>query len=369
MRYGGALPMQHIKELLSGGFVQGAVAENIRTGSLDLTLTDEVYRVNGAFLPGCDETVEMALKRAGGMRIPDGSLLERGCCYICRLAESIQGLPEEMYAYANPKSSSGRIDLHVRLMADRVSRYDSIPRGYRGTLWALLAPKKFPVVIRPGVTLNQLRFFNQDTRLDLLRLQIAFEQDGGFLYHRNGDMIRYRSLEHSDRDGSIILTLGLGFEIPGFEAIDTGEPIDLSKVGYYDPRSFFRPVTIANGSIVLTANTFYILSSKEYVRVPPSFACEMSPMDEKSGELRSHYAGFIDSGWGIGPDGSGTGRPLTLEVRSFDNGIIIRDGQPVAKVWYERVVEIPEQHYEQMSPTYSGQFGPALSKHFQEWKY
>jgi dCTP deaminase len=120
---------------------------------------------------------------------------------------------------------------------------------------------------------------------------------------------------------------------------------------------------------VLGVNTFYILSTKEYVRVPPKFACEMAPMDERSGELRSHYAGFIDPGWGIGRDGSSKGRPLTLEVRSFDNGLIIQDGQPISKIRYERVIERPEVLYDDDTlSNYTRQYGPGLSKHFKKWK-
>lgn len=368
MKYGGALPRQHLLEMRNG-FLDNTQEVNFRPGSMDLTLTDEIYRVSGAFLPSCEETVFQALERVGKKRVLEGTVLEPGSCYVCKLDEEIIRLPDEVYGYANPKSSSGRLDVHVRLLADRVSRYDAIPHGYSGPLWMLIAPKTFPVIVQAGVTLDQVRFFTQDTRLDQLRLQLAFEQNGGFLCHSNGEMIRYHEIRHSDRDGSLILTLGLlDFEHPGFEAIASGEPIDLSKAKYYDPEYFFRPVKVSRQSLALAANKFYILSTKEFVRVPAKFACEMAPMDERSGELRSHYAGFIDPGWGIGEDGNAKGRPLTLEVRSFDNGIIIQDGQPIAKVKYERMIEGPHEHYDQMSPNYGKQSGPQLSKHFKPWK-
>jgi dCTP deaminase len=367
MKYG-ALPMQRIHELLDGGFITGAKKENVRTGSLDLTLTDQLYRVNGAFLPSPGETVEQALSRVGKMPLPQGSVLERGSCYVCKLAENVNALPEEVYAYTNPKSSSGRLDIHVRLLTDRVSRYDSIPRHYSGSLWAIITPKKFSVIIPAGTTLLQARFFNQDTRLDLLRLETNWEMNGGLLCHANGEMILYKEIVHTDRDGSVILTLGLDYDIPGFEAAETGEPIDLSKEKHYDPEFFFRPVTVKNNSLALSANAFYILSTKEYVRVPVKFACEMAPMDERSGEIRSHFAGYVDSGWGIGEKGDAKGRSLTLEVRSFDNGLIILDGQPIAKIKYERVIEPPDQHYDEMNPNYGDQVGPRLSKHFKPWK-
>lgn len=366
MKYGGALPKQLLLELIPG-FLDNVQEGNIRPSSVDLTATDEFYRVQGTFLPGHDETVFESLNRIGKKRVLEGSVLEPGTSYVCKLAEEVRELPEEVYGYANPKSSSGRVDVHVRLLTDGVSRYDTIPERYKGPLWMLVVPKTFPLIIMSGVSLNQVRFFTQDTRLDHYRLQTAFEKDGGLLCRPNGEMIKFSEIRHSDRDGSLILTLGLSdFEYPGYEAVPSREPIDLSKVDHYDPEYFFRPIRVSHKSVALGA-TFYILSTKEYVRVPAKLACEMAPMDERSGDFRSHYAGYIDPGWGIGEDGRGKGQPLTLEVRSFDNGIIIQDGQPIAKVRYERMIESPDEHYGQMLSNYGQQSGPQFSKHFKKW--
>ncbi len=365
----GALPSHLISEILDAEFITGALRENVRPGSLDLSLTDEVYRVRGAFLPSHDETVFDAISRAGGIRLyGEKVLLEKGCCYCIRLAESVKRFPANVYSFCNPKSSSGRVDLHVRLLVDRSARYDAVDKNYSGPLWVLLVPKTFPILVSPGLTLNQLRFFTRDTRFDELALDTHFELRGGLLYDENSSRFGYRDIRHTDSDGSILLSLGLHFPVPGFEAIQNGEPIDLSLKKHYDPRDFFREISVSRDSITLNSGTFYILSSREYVRVPANLACEMRPMDERSGDLRSHYAGFIDPGWGVGSDDSGAGRPLTLEVRSFDNGIIIRHGQPIAKIRFERMIEDPREHYDQMSPTYGSQSGPKLGKQFADWK-
>lgn len=368
MEYGGAFSGEQIEELLEGNFLKGAEMHNVRCGSLDLTVSEEVCRVNGAFLPQAGETVKDAIGRMGGVPVKAGSILGRGCCYVFRLNEYIESLTKKTYGYCNPKSSSGRVDIHVRLLADRVSRYDAVPVGYKGPLWVLVVPKTFPVIIFPGMALNQLRFFNQDTRFDEFRLEVQFSKDGGLVNKASGEHIAYKDIVHSDNDGSIILTLGLDYENPGFEAVSTGEPIDLSLMDYYDPRGFFRPVVVRNEAITLRAGAFYILSTKEFVRVPAHLACEMVPMDERSGDLRSHYAGFIDPGWGIGQNGNLLGRPLTLEVRSFDTDLVVCDGQPIAKIRYERMKVIPVMHYDQMVSHYGLQSGPKFGKFFKEWK-
>lgn len=368
MRKTGALPDHRIREMVQNTFIGGITdLKNIRPSSLDLTITGEAYRVRGTFLPGINETVFSAFKRVGSTLLKgEKILLERGCCYVLPLNETIENLPLGVYAYCNPKSSSGRVDMHVRLLVDGCSRYDAVENKYRGRLYLLVVPKTFPVIISPGLSLNQIRFFNADTRFDEWDLQLNFN---GLIFNADGEVLKYEDQKHSDRDGSILLSLGLNFkDNPGFEAVEGGDPIDLSLRGHYDPKYYFRPVSVFHNSITLTTGTFYILSTKEYVVVPPHLTCEMVPMDERSGDLRSHYAGFIDPGWGVTQQCSTFGRTLTLEVRSFDNGIIIQDGQPIAKVRYEKVWGTPELHYHENSPTYGLQVGPKLGKQFSNWK-
>jgi dCTP deaminase len=360
----GALPDHKIRELVNNKFIGGVSnSKSIRPSSLDLTITGEAYRVRGTFLPGVGESVMEAFKRVGSTRlVGEKILLERGCCYVLPLNESIIELPQGVYAYCNPKSSSGRVDMHVRLLVDGCARYDAVESKYRGQMYLLVVPKTFPVIISPGLSLNQIRFFNADTRFSEWDLQMNFN---GLIFDVDGNSLKYGDQRHSDRDGSILLSLGLGFkDNPGFEAIEGGDPIDLSLISHYDPKYYFRRVSVFNNSITLTTGTFYILSTREYVVVPPHLTCEMVPMDERSGDLRSHYAGFIDPGWGVTQQATTFGRTLTLEVRSFDNGIIIQDGQPIAKVRYEKVWGDPEYHYDESSPTYGLQNGPKLGKQF-----
>lgn len=368
MKYGGALPSQLINDLVNGKFLENADTKNVCTDTYDPVITGEVYRLNEAFLPAYGESIESVVSHYG-RKICQGSVLEKGFCYLFRLAESVrEKIPDGVYGYANPKSNIGRVDILTRILANGVSRYDYIPAGYTGPLWSMVIPRSFSVLTQEDLSFNQIRFFNQNTRLDELRLGLYFNKDGGFLCDRFGNTIEYENVEHSDRDGSVLLTLGLDFPTVGFEAIDNGEPIDLSKTGYYNPREFFREVSIQNGCIKFGPHSFYILSTEESVRVPPNYTCEMRPMDERSGEIRVHYAGYIAPGWGIGPDGEGNGRPLTLEVRSFESAFMVRRGQPFAKIRYERMIEVPHVHYDQQLKTkFKVQQGPGLAKYFKEW--
>lgn len=368
MKYNGALPSQLIEELVQSGFLENANKGNVCTDTYDPVITGEVYRLNEAFLPAYREQIEDIVSHHG-IKICQGSVLEKGSCYLFRLAERVkEKIPDGVYGYANPKSNKGRVDILTRLLANGVSRYDYIPAGYTGSLWSMVVPRSFSVITCEGLSFNQIRFFNQNTRLDELRLGLYFNQNGGFLTNRFGKMICYENIENSDRDGSVLLTLGLDFPIVGFEAIDNGEPIDLSKKDHYNPHDFFREISVHNGCVKFGPNSFYILSTEENVRVPPNFTCEMRPMDERSGEIRVHYAGYIAPGWGVGPDGRGNGRPLTLEVRSFESAFRVSRGQPFAKIRYERMIEAPHVHYDQQPGTkFKVQQGPGLAKYFKKW--
>ena len=154
----GALPHRIIKDMSDAGFIQNATDQNIRPGSLDLTLSDEIYRVDGLLLPRPNETITDILPRINARPHSFDYPLEKDVVYIAKLQESLH-LPHKVYGYCNPKSSTGRNDILVRVLADRVSRFDSINiPGYEGSLWISIIPKSFPILLQPGETLSQLRF-------------------------------------------------------------------------------------------------------------------------------------------------------------------------------------------------------------------
>ena len=363
MKKQGALPSQVIRELIRTGFIEGAKAEHVSPASLDLTLSDEVYTISGLILPRQGETIRSLFGVMGAERASLETPLAYGKLYLARLNERLS-LPEQVYGYCNPKSSTGRLDMHVRVLADSVPRYDSItPRGYAGELWVAIFPKSFGVKLYEGTALTQLRLFTQDTRFSELDLEIAMRE--GLVWHPVEERkLAYSELVTNDQDGTVVLTALIEEGLCGFECIaETDQVIDVQKIGGYDGSEFFAPLETVDDALHLKRNHFYILSGAERVRIPPSLASEMVPMDERSGDFRSHYAGFLDPGWGWGTDGAGCGRPFTLEVRPFED-LVIRKGQPIAKIRFEHMSEIPDIHYDSKVSHYLGQHGPKLGKQF-----
>lgn len=363
----GALPDSMIRDLISSNCLIGAEDRHIGPASLDMPITDEIYRVAHVFLPKPGERVGDNLRFAEATRHHPDAPLERGALYLARLGIRFD-LADSIYAYCNPKSSTGRVDVHARVVADGVSRYDAItPKGFSGSAWIFIKPQLIPVRILPGETLSQARFFNADTRLEHTELELTYRQYG-LLSTLSGESIPWKDIRIHDYDGSLILTLDLESDIVGWECFGSNRILDFSRRDYRK-EDFFRPIrrkNLPNGVLQLRRGGFYILSTAEAVMVPPSFACEMVSMDDRSGEFRSHYAGFIDPGWGYGKDGNGRGRPLTLEVRPFED-IVIRPGQPIAKIRYERMASDPDRHYDQLAGShYSGQAQVSLSKHFSD---
>jgi dCTP deaminase len=358
----GTLPSQTIIELIRAGFIQNAKEENVRPASLDLSISDEIYSVDGIFQPAKGETIRKVLAKINKKKHPINKPLLHDQIYLIRLNEKLE-LPHSVYGFLNPRSTSGRIDLHVRLIADGVARYDSVDPGFDGELWVFVIPKTFPIKLFEGVSLNQIRFFNLDTRLNPFEVEVAVKNYKLLWYQDKGIAYKYEDITVSDKDGSIVLTLDLDGDNPGYEGVVSDNVVDLSQIGFYDHKKFFKKMEKKDGLAYLKKGAFYLLATHEAVRVPPELACEMIPMDGRSAEFRSHYAGFIDPGWGWGIRAEGKGRPLTLEVRPLED-LIVRHGQPIAKVIFERMTDMPPQSYDTISSNYTVQSGPMLAKHF-----
>ena len=361
----GILPSQAIEALIaSGGIASDAPIgkRQIQPSSLDLRLGKVAYRVRASFLPGRHATVEEKLERMSMHRIDltDGAVLEKGCVYIVPLMERLD-LPAHLSGTANPKSSTGRLDIFTRLITDRGSEFESVRAGYQGRLYAEISPRTFSVLVRAGSTLSQLRFRSGAPAVSDVAMQRLQEEVG---------------LVHAGESGSdikegVAVSVDLGGDqqegLIGWRAKQHTDLIDIDLVGGYDVLDYWEPVRRIAGrpaELILNPDEFYILMSKEAVTVPLDHAAEMRAYDTRVGEFRVHYAGFFDPGFGHADIGA-VGTRAVLEVRSHDVPFVIADGQVVCRLVYEPLVAVPDILYgaDGVGSNYQRQ-GLKLSKHF-----
>jgi dCTP deaminase len=343
--------------MLADGSIAAAmpvVPGQIQPASLELRLGREAFRVRASFLPGRDTGVAERLADFEMHRIDlaAGAVLEKGCVYLVPLVEGL-ALPPSVSAVANAKSSTGRLDLLTRLIADRGTEFDRIEPGYSGPLYAEISPRSFSVLVRPGMRLNQIRFRRGSAVLDdreLRRLDASERLVNGAAHIAGGLAF---SVDLMPRAGGLV----------GYRAKPHTGLIDLDRIGFYDPADYWEPVTARDRRIILDPGAFYILVSREAVHVPPDYAAEMAPYLAMVGEFRVHYAGFFDPGFGHTGAG-GAGSRGVLEVRCHEAPFALDHGQVVGRLVYERMAARPEILYgRDTGSNYQGQ-GLKLSKHF-----
>jgi len=356
----GILPDRMIAAMAQAGMILPAypfVESQIQPASLDLRLGDVAFRVRASFLPGPGATVgeridELKLHEFG---LSDGAVLETNCVYIVPLLESL-ALPPRIAAVANPKSSTGRLDVFTRVIADGTRRFDMIEAGYHGPLYAEISPRTFPVLVSEGSRLSQLRLRCGDAILNADSLRQL---------HAGAPLI---DSEEADLVGGVALSVDLSGDLSGgcvgYRAKRHTAVIDVDRRAGYDAADFWEPIPASrHGSLILDPGEFYILASKEAVQVPPDHAAEMVPFDPLVGEFRVHYAGFFDPGFGYAGSG-GRGARAVLEVRSREVPFILEHGQVVGRLVYEKMLARPDSIYGQrIGSNYQAQ-GLKLSKHF-----
>jgi dCTP deaminase len=331
--------------------------DQIQPASIDLRLGEVAYRVRASFLPGPGATVAERIDelKLHEISLADGAVLETNCVYIVPLLESL-ALPGEIVAAANPKSSTGRLDVFTRVIADGTRRFDMIGAGYHGPLYAEISPKTFPVLLREGSRLSQVRFRTGEAILS------ADELDALHTLEKLVDV------DDADLVNGVALSVDLSGEkgggFVGYRAKRHTGVVDVDRRGGYAAEEFWEPIAArSDGSLILDPGEFYILASKEAVQVPPDYAAEMVPFDPLVGEFRVHYAGFFDPGFGYAGAG-GKGARAVLEVRSREVPFILEHGQIVGRLVYEKMLSRPNAMYGQrIGSNYQAQ-GLKLSKHF-----
>jgi len=361
----GILPSQAIRELIAKGRIIGNRAiteEQIQPASLDLRLGDIAHRVQASFLPGPGGKVEAKVKdlRMARVDLTSAAVFEKGCVYIVPLLEELD-LPRDISGKANPKSTTGRLDVFIRLITDDGVEFERVPPGYKGRLYAEIVSRTFTVAVRAGMRLNQLRFVrgnpvssdNRIRRLDEEQQLIYMDEESPAKASVDRGLRITVNLEGSSPD-----------EVIAYKARKHAPAIELERINYYAPEEFWEARRHrANQGLILEPGDFYILASKERVRVPPEFAAEMVPFDPSVGEFRIHYAGFFDPGFGYGASDI-KGTRAVLEVRAHEVPFLIEHEQFVGRLTYMPLLSKPEKIYGlQIGSSYQQQ-ALTLSKQF-----
>lgn len=393
LRTKGILPVQKLRLLADAGIIQSNPKyplqnNQFQPNSIDLRLGEKAYRVRCSFLPE-DETVKEKVDnlKQYEFSIVDGAVLEPNCVYIIPLLESLD-LPthispqqtlfegdevnepvkiisdEHLTAKANPKSTTGRLDIFTRVITDYSHRFEEIRSGYQGNLYLEVVPKSFPVKVRTGQRLNQLRIRHGYTLLsdqDILRTH----NSDPLLFDEMGNVIPMDEIKVSNGLFMSVNLHGQQGQIVGYKAKKHRDLIDLENINHYKTEDFWEPIYVQQDDyLILEPEAFYIFASKERCRIPEHLAAEMIAYDTGSGELRTHYAGFFDSGFGGTAEDKGA--RAVLEVRSHDVPFLIEDGQTFCSMKFEPNTEIPEFIYgAEIESNYQGQ-ELKLGKHFKQ---
>ena len=382
----GILPDRHLKRLIAeGAFTADPPIDpgQVQPASLDLRLGTKAYRLISSLLPARPEISTQCYPQPPtfldmlkmyqdeelvmyDFDLTQGAILESGHVYLVPLLEHV-ALPRHVRGRANPKSSTGRLDIFTRLITDLSAGFDEIPAGYHGPLYLEIVPRSFTIRVQTGLALNQLRLLTGRSMVPKTKLEPLYRRE--ILLYANND-------RNDPLDGQKIHIddgLFLGIDLQGHSAPDSviayrakrySPVLDLSKIAHYKPQDFWEPIyQQPRDSFILRPREFYILASKERIKVPAGYAAEMVAYEAAFGEVRTHYAGFFDPGFGAG-DGPRKGMQVVLEVRPYDVPFSIHDGQTFFKVIYEKMLDLPERLYGASIGSSYHQQGLTLSKHF-----
>lgn len=362
----GILPLQIIRKLIESGSIHSSEkidGAQIQPASIDLRLGRVAYRVAASFLPGSSSRVEARIKQfnMAEVDLTKLAIFERGCVYIVPILEEL-ALPKNVAAKANPKSTTGRLDIFTRLIIDYGTEFERVPHGYAGKLYAEIVPRTFSVGVRAGMKLNQLRFIRGKER-DSDAMLADLDKQEGLVYKDGEDTAAQAHIRQGLR-----ITVDLAGEgadsVVAYKARKNAPVIHLDRIGYYDPDDFWEPIrSRADKGLILDQDDFYLLASKEKIRVPPTVAAEMVPFDASVGEFRIHYAGFFDPGFGYGTSDI-LGTKAVLEVRAHEVPILMEHEQMVGRLIYSQLVAEPEMVYGAAMGSSYQQQGLALSKQF-----
>ena len=361
----GILVSQTLRSMVETGEIRlgrPPVEGQIQPSSLDLRIGARLWQLQCSFLPG-PEGIEAKLNRLATAEYrfngDEPVVLHQGGVYLAELEEGL-ALPDGVWGRGNPKSSTGRLDVFVRLLTLHGDAFDTVPAGYEGPLFLEITPQSFHVKVRRGDTLGQLRLARGRPGLSAEALE-RWQQNQPVCSWSDGSPA---PVIDAAPPGVLLQVdlLGEGAGPVGYMARRHQPPVDLRDRGLSVPQ-YWTPLHEHDGGQVLEPEQFYIFATRERLRIPPELCAELVAFDATKGELRTHYAGFIDSGFGWSADGSIDGARLVLEIRTHDLPFLLEHGQALFRVEFMANEAVPENLYGQSSNNYQGQ-GLRLAKQF-----
>lgn len=369
----GILPSQEIHELIRNRKIISPLAiedSQVQPASIDLRLGNVAYRVQASFLPSRTSTVTSRLNdlKLAEFDFTKPTLLEPGAVYVIPVMEHLD-LSSDIGGAANPKSTTGRLDIFTRVVSEgginsdpEDHQFEHVPKGYKGPLYVEVVSRTFPVILSAGAKLTQLRFVRGNPPAAHDNALERAEQTDGLVYYEGADAPAKAMLNQGLRM-SIDLQGSGGSNVVAYKAKRHCRAVDLSKTGAHDAALYWDAIT-SRKQLVLDPGDFYILASRERISVPSNWAAEMTQFDPTSGEFSAHYAGFFDPGFGYGTAGEIKGTKAVLEVRAHEVPILLEDSQVVGRLLYHKMAAIPEKLYGQAIGSSYQQQGLALSKQF-----
>ena len=283
----------------------------IQPASLDLTLSANCYRIKASFIPNNKKVSKLIETLAiNEINLNNENLLERNCIYLCELNESLS-LNDLFSAKSNPKSTTGRLDIFTRLITDNGKEYDVVEKGYKGKLYLEIIPQSFSIIVKKGLSLNQIRFYRD------------IQKSNSFI---------------NSQDISIYIKRN---EICAYKAKKNTSAINLSNLNHYKVNDFWETIIPKNNNFIIEKDEFYILRSLENIKIEDTIAAELEPFGDNFGNFRVHYAGFFDPGFG----NNKLGTPAVFELRAYDTPFYVENKQKVARLNFYKLIERSNNTY------------------------
>lgn len=270
--------------------------------------------------------------------------LHKKTVYLIELEEELS-LPEEISARSNPKSTTGRCDIHVRLLTENGHNFDQIEYGYKGKLYLELISNSFDLFLPPGFSFNQIRFLRENEKLEQRTLRHLARHTPLLLDKNRKPLPREKYIKND----AVYLTLDLDETDIGYKARDDAPSLDLSsEKGTLPLSKHFEKINSNDEGVVIMPDSFYLLKSQEYTKIPEYHCAELVDISTSLGEFRSHYAGFFDPGFDS---------ICVLEVRNTGTAsFLLRKGQTISSLVFYEMVDRPKILYgKNKNSSYQGQ--------------